>query len=45
MLFQALYDYQPNESDVQPMSAWLAVMKQSHEHLAKSVIYSMQFPF
>ena len=35
--FQALYDYQPSESDSQLMSAWLAVMESAHLNLYRSV--------
>ncbi|ELU03860.1 hypothetical protein CAPTEDRAFT_226490 [Capitella teleta] len=34
-IITALYDYQPNETDVQPMSAWLAVMEEAHSNLAR----------
>ncbi|XP_060526984.1 RRP12-like protein [Cylas formicarius] len=33
-LIQALYDYQPGVTDVQPTMAWLLVMQQAHVHLA-----------
>ena len=33
LCFQALYDYQPGENDVQPMAAWLAVMERAHVNL------------
>ncbi|KAJ8910882.1 hypothetical protein NQ315_000513 [Exocentrus adspersus] len=33
-LISALYEYQPSASDVQPTSAWVAVMQQAHVHLA-----------
>lgn len=32
---QALYDYVPNENDLQPLLAWLAVMERAHVNLAK----------
>uniref|UniRef100_A0A6J0V438 RRP12-like protein n=1 Tax=Pogona vitticeps TaxID=103695 RepID=A0A6J0V438_9SAUR len=31
----ALYDYVPNESDLQPLLAWLSVMERAHVNLAK----------
>lgn len=34
-IITALYDYVPNESDLQPLLAWLTVMEQAHVHLAK----------
>lgn len=34
-LITALYDYQPPQTDVQPMLAWLQVMQQAHIHLAE----------
>ncbi|XP_061545527.1 LOW QUALITY PROTEIN: RRP12-like protein [Phycodurus eques] len=33
-IITALYDYQPSESDLQPLLAWLAVMEKAHVHLA-----------
>ncbi len=33
--FQALYDYQPRENDVQPMGAWLTVMEHAHINLTR----------
>ncbi|XP_060624215.2 RRP12-like protein [Anolis sagrei] len=34
-IITALYDYVPNESDLQPLLAWLAVMERAHVNLAK----------
>lgn len=34
-LISALYEYQPASTDIQPTSAWLAVMQQAHVHLAE----------
>ncbi|KAH0623825.1 hypothetical protein JD844_006974 [Phrynosoma platyrhinos] len=34
-IIMALYDYVPNESDLQPLLAWLAVMERAHVNLAK----------
>ncbi|XP_062988583.1 RRP12-like protein [Elgaria multicarinata webbii] len=34
-IIMALYDYVPSESDLQPLSAWLAVMERAHVNLAK----------
>ncbi|XP_077992398.1 RRP12-like protein [Glandiceps talaboti] len=34
-LINALYDYQPSESDVQPTLAWLAVMDKAHCNLQR----------
>lgn len=36
--FQALYDYQPSDNDVQPMKAWLAVMEAAHKNLARYTV-------
>ncbi|XP_074641768.1 RRP12-like protein isoform X2 [Tubulanus polymorphus] len=35
-LITALYDYQPQENDIQPSIAWLTVMEKAHLNLAKS---------
>ncbi|XP_077114405.1 RRP12-like protein [Ranitomeya variabilis] len=34
-IITALYDYLPNENDLQPMLAWLAVMEQAHVNLTR----------
>ncbi|KAM4033364.1 RRP12-like protein [Anomaloglossus baeobatrachus] len=34
-IITALYDYLPNENDLQPMLAWLAVMEQAHINLSR----------
>ncbi|XP_026529245.1 RRP12-like protein [Notechis scutatus] len=34
-IIMALYDYVPNENDLQPLLAWLAVMERAHVNLAK----------
>ncbi|KAL1502843.1 hypothetical protein ABEB36_007927 [Hypothenemus hampei] len=37
-LITALYEYQPNSTDIQPTLAWLLVMQESHVHLADTDI-------
>ncbi|XP_068114238.1 RRP12-like protein [Hyperolius riggenbachi] len=34
-IITALYDYLPNENDLQPLLAWLAVMEKAHVNLAR----------
>ncbi|XP_070609003.1 RRP12-like protein [Erythrolamprus reginae] len=34
-IIMALYDYAPNENDLQPLLAWLAVMERAHVNIAK----------
>ncbi|XP_069836077.1 RRP12-like protein [Dendropsophus ebraccatus] len=34
-IISALYDYLPNENDLQPLLAWLAVMEQAHINLSR----------
>ncbi|KAG8551237.1 hypothetical protein GDO81_004019 [Engystomops pustulosus] len=34
-IITALYDYLPNENDLQPLLAWLAVMEQAHINLSR----------
>ncbi|KAM8923920.1 RRP12-like protein [Pelodytes ibericus] len=34
-IITALYDYLPNENDLQPLLAWLAVMEKAHINLAR----------
>ncbi|XP_040291346.1 RRP12-like protein isoform X1 [Bufo bufo] len=34
-IITALYDYLPNENDLQPLLAWLAVMEQAHVNLSR----------
>ncbi|NP_001075884.1 RRP12-like protein [Xenopus tropicalis] len=34
-IITALYDYLPNENDLQPVLAWLAVMEKAHTNLAR----------
>lgn len=39
-LINALYDYQPGESDSQAMQAWLAVMQEAHLNLFRYVCHT-----
>ena len=36
-MFQAMYEYLPGGNDVQPMTAWLAVMEKAHVNLSMYV--------